>query len=184
VIPGVYTLKLTVDGQVYTSHVTVVNDPGAGQSAELMASLRLQNKLTLLSVQGMEQSFSGHDEVTAVKAQLASLMQSNPPADVAGQAKTLDATLTEVGGVLPAGGGGGGGARRGPPDPTALQSFMDLNNSINTMVSMMQVGLDMPPTPTQISTWESDCSNYNRTLTDWKSALQKITDFNAVLAKK
>ena len=32
VIPGIYTLKLTVDGQVYTRTVTVVNDPRVGQS--------------------------------------------------------------------------------------------------------------------------------------------------------
>ena len=63
VIPGVYTLKLTVDGQVYTRNVTVVNDPRVGQSPELMAALRTQNKLTLLSVQGMEQSDEGHEEV-------------------------------------------------------------------------------------------------------------------------
>ena len=59
VIPGVYTLKLTVDGQVYTRTVTVVNDPRVGQSPELMAELRIQNQLTLLSVQGMEQSVAG-----------------------------------------------------------------------------------------------------------------------------
>ena len=57
VIPGVYTLKLTVDGQVYTRQVTVVNDPRVGQSPELMAALRVQNQLTLLSVQGMQQSY-------------------------------------------------------------------------------------------------------------------------------
>ena len=48
---------------------------------------------------------------------------------------------------------------------------------------MMQVGLDMAPTPTQIATWESDCTNYNRTVDAWKAAQQQITDFNAVLAK-
>ena len=40
------------------------------------------------------------------------------------------------------------------------------------MVSMMQVGLDMAPTPTQIATWESDCSNYNRTMAAWKDTQQ------------
>ena len=59
VIPGVYTLKLTVDGQVYTRNVTVMNDPRVGQSPELMAALRAQNQLTLLSVHGMEQSYAG-----------------------------------------------------------------------------------------------------------------------------
>jgi hypothetical protein len=182
VIPGVYTLKLTVDGQVYTSKVTVINDPRVGQSPELMAALRTQNRLTLLSVQGMKQSFAGYDEVGAVRNQLASLLQSNLPDDVAKQAKTLDADLTKVGGVIPPPGGGGGANRR-PPDPNAMQSFADLNNSYNTMVSMIQVGLDMTPTSTQIATWESDCANYNRTLAAWNGMQQQIKDFNAVLTK-
>jgi hypothetical protein len=79
--------------------------------------------------------------------------------------------------------GGGGGARRGAPDPNALQSFLDLNNGYNTMVSIMQVGLDMAPTPTQIATWESACNNYNRTVAAWKDTQQQITDLNAELAK-
>jgi photosystem II stability/assembly factor-like uncharacterized protein len=181
VIPGVYKLKLTVDGQVYTRDVTIVNDPRVGQSPELMVALRNQNHLTMLSVQGMKQSFDGYDEVSAVKSQLTSLLQSNPLNEVVTQTKTLDANLTKIGGVMQAGFGGGG--RRGPVDPNALQSFMDLNNSYNTMVSMMQVGLDMQPTSSQIGTWESDCKAYNRTLDAWTSAQKQIPDFNALLTK-
>jgi hypothetical protein len=183
VIPGVYTLKLTVDGQVYSKNVTVVNDPRVGQSPELMAALRVQNQLTMLSFHGMQQSFAGHDEVDAVRGQLTTLMQGNLPADVASQAKTLDESLVKVGGVIAAGGRGGGGGRGAAPDPNALQSFLDLNNSYNTMVSMMQVGLDMAPTPTQIATWESDCTNYNRTVDSWKATQKQIADFNALLVK-
>jgi len=184
VIPGVYKLKLTVDGQVYTRDVTVVNDPRVGQSPALMADLRTQSKLTLLSVQGMQQSFEGHDEVDAVKDQLASLMKGSLPSDVATQAKTLEASLTKIGGVVPVAGGGGGGAgRRTPPEPNALKSFVELNDEYNTMVSMMQVGLDMAPTPIQIDTWKSDCTNSNRTAAAWNGMQQQITDFNALLAK-
>jgi photosystem II stability/assembly factor-like uncharacterized protein len=179
VIPGVYKLKLTVDGQVYTRDVTIMNDPRVGQSPELMAALRTQNELTLLAVRGMQQSYEGHDEVDTIKSQLASLMQSDLPSDVASQAKTLDASLTKIGGVMPP---AGGAPRRSAPDPNALQSFLDLNNAYNAMVSMMQVGLDMAPTPTQIATWESDCTNFNRTGAAWKGIKQQITDFNAVLA--
>jgi photosystem II stability/assembly factor-like uncharacterized protein len=182
VIPGVYTLKLTVDGQVYTRTVTVVNDPRVGQSPELMTALRAQNKLTLLSVHGMEQSYQGHQEVDAVKSQLTTLMQSKLPADVATQAKALDTSLMKIGGVIPPRGEGGPG-RNTPVDPKALKSFVDLNNEYNTMVSMVQVGLDMAPTSTQIATWESDCNNYNRTLAAWKGAQQQISDFNALLGK-
>jgi hypothetical protein len=181
VIPGVYTLKLTVDGQVYTTKATVVNDPRVGQGPELMAGLRAQSRLTLLAVQGMKDSFAGYEEAGAVKAQLASLMKSDLPADVAAQAKTLEESVTKIGGAVPAGFGGGGGARR-PADPNALPTFMDLNNDYNTMVSMMQVGLDMAPTPTQIATWEHDCAGYNRTVEAWKALLPQLAGLNALLA--
>ncbi len=184
VIPGVYTLKLTVDGQVLTREVTVINDPRVGQSPALMTALRTQNKLTLLSVQGMEHSFQGHEEVNAVKDQLATVMKGSLPADLADQAKTLEASLTKIGGVMPQGfGGGGGGGRRGPADPKALQSFFELNNEFNTMVSMMQVGLDIAPTPAQIATWQKDCTDLNRTRTAWEDAHKQIAELNAMLVK-
>ena len=181
VIPGVYKLKLTVDGQIYTRDITVVNDPRVGQSPELMAALRTQSKVTLQAVHGMEQTFQGHDEVEAIRSQLASLTQSKLPSDVAPLAQALDASLAKIGGIIVPGFGGGG--RRGASDPSALQSFLDLNNADNTMVSIMQVGLDMAPTPTQIATMESNCNNTNRTVAAWKTMEQQIRDFNAILAR-
>jgi hypothetical protein len=161
-----------------------VNDPRVAESPELMTALRIQNRLNLLSVQGMEQSFAAHGEVDAVKSQLAALMHGDLPADVGAQAKTLDASLTKIGGVIPPGGGfGGGPGRPAPSDPKALKSFLELNDAYNAMVSMMQVGLDMAPTPTQIASWESDCKNYNRTVAAWKDAQPQITAFNALLVK-
>jgi photosystem II stability/assembly factor-like uncharacterized protein len=182
VIPGVYTLKLTVDGQVYTRHVTVINDPRVGQSPKLMAALRAQNRLTLLAYHGMQQSYEGRDEVEAVRAKLASLMRRSLPGDVASQAKMLDASLSKISGVMPT--GPFSFFRRPAPAPNAMRSFLTLNDDYSAMVSMMQVGLDMAPTPTQIAAWESDCRNYNRTVTAWKAMQkQQIAAFDAVLAK-
>jgi hypothetical protein len=74
--------------------------------------------------------------------------------------------------------------RRPTPKPNELHSFLMLNEDYSTMVSMMQVGLDTAPTSTQIATWESDCRNYNRTVTAWKTLQkQQIASFNALLAK-
>jgi len=180
VIPGVYTLKLTVDGQVYTRNVTVMNDPRVGQSPELMAALRAQSQLSLLAVHGMEQSYHGHDEVDAVKTQLASLMKGTLPSDVAAQAKSLDESLTKIGGALAP---DGAPFRQPTPDPKALKSFLALNDDYSSLVSMMQVGLDIAPTPAQIDDWESVCSNYNRTVAAWKTMQPQITSFNAQLVK-
>ncbi len=65
-----------------------------------------------------------------------------------------------------------------------MQSFIQLNNSFNTMVSAMQVGLDMAPTKAQIDTWESHCAAYNATVTAWKKAqAEDLAAFNAALAQ-
>jgi hypothetical protein len=183
VIPGVYTLKLTVDGKVYTQHVTVMNDPRVGQSPALMAALREQNRLTLLAYHGMQQSYDGRDEVEAVRTKVAALMKTSLPSDLASQAKVLDASLTKIGGAKPAG-GPMAFFLRARPKPGEMRSFLTLNSDYNTLVSMMQVGLDMAPTSTQIATWEKDCREYDRTLTAWKELQkQQIAAFNTALAK-
>jgi photosystem II stability/assembly factor-like uncharacterized protein len=181
VIPGVYTLKLTVDGQEYTRSVTVMNDPRVGQSPGLMDALRAQNQLSMLAVHGMQQSYQGHDEVDAVKTQLATLMKGSLPADVASQAKTLNESLTKIGGVLPA--ADAPFRRFTPPDPKELKSFLALNDDYGTMVSMVQVGLDIAPTSAQIDNWSSVCANYNRTVAAWKTMQTQIASFNATLVK-
>jgi hypothetical protein len=181
VIPGVYTLKLTVDGQVYTRNVTVTNDPRVGESPAIIAALRAQGQLSQLAVHGMEQSYEGHDEVDAVKTQLAALVKGSLPDDVSTQAKALNTSLNKIGGELPP--PGAMMFRRPNPDPKAVKTFLALNDDFSTMVSMMQVGLDIGPTPAQIDNWSSVCSDYNRTVDAWKAMQPQIADFNAVLAK-
>ncbi len=183
VIPGVYTLKLTVNGHTYRRHVTVVNDPRVGQSPALMAELRAQNRLTLLAYRAMRQTWQGRRQVDAVTAQLDARMRASLPGNLAAQAKTLVASLNQIGGVVPAG-GFPFFMRRRAPKPGALRSFLILNNRFNDLVSMMQVGMDMAPTPTQIATWESDCRQYDRTRLAWQALEQRqLKQFNALLAK-
>jgi hypothetical protein len=187
--PGTYTLKLTVGGQVYTQTVVVHNDPRVGESPAILAALKSQHAWTLLAYQAMKDTFSANEDVAATRAQVAALMQGQPPADLASRAKELDTKLATFGGAVEGrggrgGGGGGGGGRGGQPAPDAMLSFIQLNNSFNTMVSMMQVGLDMAPTKAQIDTWETNCRNFTRTLTAWKQTQSvDLPAFNAELTK-
>jgi hypothetical protein len=184
--PGTYTLKLSVDGKTYTQNVIVHNDPRVGESAATLSALKSQHRLTQLAYQGMKDSFTGNEEVAAARARIAALMQSQT-ADVAAKAKELDTKLATFGGAVEGrggrgGGGGGFGGGRGGAAPGAMQSFIALNNGFNTMVSAMQVGLDMPPTKAQINTWESDCRSYNTTVTAWKKLQSEdLTALNALL---
>ncbi|MGH9477403.1 MAG: VPS10 domain-containing protein [Terriglobales bacterium] len=182
-IPGVYTLKLSVDGKVYQQKVTVINDPRIGQGPEVMTALRAQNKLNWLAYDAMKSAYAGHQEAAAAETQLTALQRQTLPGDVANQAKKVDAELKQIGGTV-ARGGGFSFFRRTRPAPGALHSFVALNNSFNTLVSMVQVGLDMAPTPAQIATWESDCGQYDRTVNAWKTMRTTTLEaFNRLLSQ-
>jgi photosystem II stability/assembly factor-like uncharacterized protein len=185
VIPGVYTLKLLVDGRTYTRHVTVVNDPRVGQSPRIMADLRAQNRLSMRAYEGMTETYEGHHEADILAAELAVLIRRPhlPPA-VAKRAKALLARVRKIGGGKPKSGFLAYIQSHRPMKPKALRSFLILNDRDNDLVSMMQVGYDMAPTTTQVATWINDCRHYDRTVNAWKDLLRvQLTRFNALLEK-
>ncbi|MGH9486680.1 MAG: WD40/YVTN/BNR-like repeat-containing protein [Terriglobales bacterium] len=182
VIPGVYTLKLTVNGKTYTRKLTVINDPRVGEGPEVMAELRAQNELNLVAYHGMQGSYRGHTEAAAAQAQLTALEGGSLPTVVAAQAKGIEAKLAALGGTVRR--GGGFFFRRGAAQPGQMQSFVEENNSFGDLVGLMVVGLDMAPTPAQIATWESDCRNYERTVAAWNEMQTKtLAAFNHLLSQ-
>jgi photosystem II stability/assembly factor-like uncharacterized protein len=190
VIPGVYTLKLTVDGKTYTQSVTVRNDPRVGESPRVMADLRAKNRWILSAYEAAKDSFAGNSEVLAMRQQVASMKGSQLPDDVAKAAKDIEAKLVSFGGIVaaPAGqgaGGGFGGRGRGETlPPGAVKPFNTLNANFDAIVSTSQVGLDEAPTQAEIDTWEADCKDYNTTLTAWKKVQSEdLVAFNALLRK-
>ncbi len=184
VIPGVYTLKLIVDGQSYTQSVTVRNDPRVGESPKVMADLSAKNKLMMLAYQGAKDSFAGNSEVLAIRQQVASLNPSQLPEDVAKATKDIDVKLASFGGVVAGHGEGGFGGRRGETPPGAIKPFNTLNGSFNAIVSTSQVGLDEAPTQAQIDSWEAACKDYNATVAAWKKTQSEdLVAFSALLSK-
>jgi len=188
-LPGTYTLKLLVDGATYTQTLVVHNDPRIGESAAVMAALRSQNKLMMTAYQGMKDSYSGNEEVAAVRAQVAALAAGTMPTDVAKAVTDLDVKLGTFGGATGRGGrggGGGGGGRggRGGGAPGSVTSFSTLNGSFNTLVALSQNGIDMAPNKSQIDTWEAGCKEYTATVVAWK-AMQSVdlVAFNGLLTK-
>ncbi len=188
VIPGVYTLKLIVDGKTYAQTVTVHNDPRVGESAKVMADLRAKNKLLSLAFQGARDSDAGNSDVLAVRQQVESLKAHQLPVDVADATKNMDAKLAAFGGVAArrdgSSGGFGGRGRGGAPVPGALVPFNTLNGDFNAIVSTSQVGLDEAPTRAQIDTWEAHCKEYNATVAAWKKMQSEdLVAFNTLLGK-
>ncbi|MHB1815696.1 MAG: WD40/YVTN/BNR-like repeat-containing protein [Steroidobacteraceae bacterium] len=183
VIPGVYTLKLTVDGHVYTRHVTVMNDPRVGHSRVLLAALRAENRMNRRAYRGMQRSYRGYQEVHAVKVQLRALMHTPLSKPLAAEAKALAVRLRKIGGKKST---RGFLARllhpRPPPKPGALRSFVAVNNAYNRLVSLMQVGMDMRPTQAQLATLSADCRHYDHTVASWTSLQTgELAAFNTAL---
>jgi photosystem II stability/assembly factor-like uncharacterized protein len=188
VIPGVYTLKLMVDGQTYTQTVTVRNDPRVGEGPKVMADLRAKNKLILLAYQGAKDANAGNSEVLAVRQQVTSLSSGQLPDGVAKATKDIEVKLATFGGVVAGrggrGGGGFGGGRGNAAAANAMKAFNTLNGSFDAIVSTSQVGLDEAPTQAEIDTWEADCKDYNTTVAAWKQMQsQDLVPFNSLLSK-
>jgi photosystem II stability/assembly factor-like uncharacterized protein len=186
VIPGVYTLELTVDGRNYVRHVTVVNDPRVGQSPHVMAALRAQQRLTLRAYRGMEKTYAGFKAAEAIAKALGRL-KGLPPA-LAARAKALEARVLALGGTKPK------NfflavlkkkmAKMAHPKAHPLVSFYDLNNDFNALVSMVQVGIDMPPTSAQHATLVHDLTEYARTVAAWGALRRHLKAFNRELAAR
>jgi photosystem II stability/assembly factor-like uncharacterized protein len=188
-LPGTYTVKLLVDGAVYTQTLVVHNDPRVGESAGVMSALRAQNKLALAAVQSIKDSYAANEEVAAVRAQLAAIMRGSMPPDVATAATALDtklATFGAAGGRAPRGGGFGGGFGGGPARiPGSVLPFYLINAIFNTVLApLSQNGIDMPPTKAEVDTWESGCKEFTGTTNAWKTMLGvDLVGFNSLLTK-
>jgi len=182
-LPGTYTVKLIVDGQMYTQTLVVHNDPRLGESPATMATLRAQMKLAMAAVQGMKDSYAANEEVAALRAQLATLRKGSLPPDVAAAATALDAKLATAGGVQRGGRGGGGGFGGAARLPGTLLTFVAINNLYNTVLGpLTQNGIDMPPTKAAIDTWETGCNEFIATANSWKAMLSTdVAGFNTFL---
>lgn len=174
-MPGVYTIRLTVDGKSYTQTVTVKNDP---RSPATLADVRAQHDLLMKIYSGTRESWDGYNQVAAMRPAVAALTAANQPAEVVAAAKAFDAKLDSVGGA--AAGGRRGGFRGGPqPPPT----FERLNGSMAGQLTALDNG-DMAPTRATLRGYAESCTQLKTTIASWKTVnTRDLTTLNAVLAR-
>jgi len=180
-LPGVYTLKLTVDGKSYTQTVTVKNDPRSPASA---ADLKAQHDLQMKLTSGVSEASDGYQQVAAMREAVAAILRKNPPAAVADAAKAFDAKLATAGGTTGGGrrGGGGGfpGAAGGPPPPP---TFVGVNASLLRQLDTLDFG-DMAPNEPSNAIYVVGCTELKKTVANWAAInKQDLGTFNDVLTK-
>lgn len=173
-MPGVYTIKLTVDGKSYTQSATVKNDPRSPATA---AEIRAQNDLLMKIYRGTKHSWDGYNQVTAMRTAVAKLTVASQPADVVTAAKAFDVKLEAISGsTAPMARSPYGGP---PPKP----NFVRLNGTMGQALSALD-NADMAPTIAMLRGYAVDCSQLNTVITNWASVNAKdLTGLNALLAK-
>ena len=173
-MPGVYTLKLTVDGKSYTQSVTVKNDP---RSPATVTDVRAQHDLLMKINTGMKESWDGYNQVAEMRRAVSGLTSSSQP-EVASAAKAFDAELVKVGGSTEP---GARGFFRGGPPPAP--DFVRVNGNMGRALTALDNG-DMAPTSATLRGYAVDCVQLRTVVTNWKALSTKdLTALNAVLTK-
>ena len=170
-LPGVYTVKLTVDGKSYTQTVTVRDDPRSPASA---AALRAEHGLQMKMTQAMAASWNAYHQATDLRASLAADTASSV-ADVAAGARTLAARIDTVAGN--AGAPGGFFFRR-----STTPNFAGVNGALVRQLNQLEMG-DGMPTPGDLAVYASACRDLTKSVTAWQGIVKDLPAFNALLTK-
>jgi hypothetical protein len=179
-LPGVYTLKLVVDGKTYTQKLTVKNDPRSpATAADLLAQHGLQMKL----YDGIKLAWEGYQQVADMRAAVAGIPRENLAAEVTAAITAFDAKLAAAGGSAGSGrgrGGAGGFGGAGTPPPP---NFAGLNAALIRQLDTLDFG-DMAPNEPMTKAYAAGCADLKTAVTNWRTInTQDLVAINAVLSK-
>ncbi|MFN2603631.1 MAG: WD40/YVTN/BNR-like repeat-containing protein [Gemmatimonadaceae bacterium] len=177
VVPGVYTLKLSVDGKSYTQTVSVRADPRSPASA---AALQSQHELQMRITDGIRESYAGWQLAGALRSALVAAVPSNAAqqmADLSALATTYSAQLDTVGGLDTT-------RARGRGAQSSAPNFRSINRSLVGLLNSQETG-DMAPTPAMLAAYTKTCTDLAAAVTAWqKLASTNLTEFNTALTRR
>jgi photosystem II stability/assembly factor-like uncharacterized protein len=185
--PGLYTVKLTVNGQTLKQPLTLRMDPRVKTPA---AGLAQQSDLSLAIYDGILDAQSALQKMRALrgrlkKAQEAAVQAQSPAAAIEALAAFDKSAASLEGGSGGAGGPGGGvGGPMGPGGPGgagAPDTLSSIGGSLNSLMSMLQAA-DAAPT-SQLTAAVAERRKALRALLDeWESfSTRALAAVNAVL---
>ena len=175
VLPGHYTVKLTVDGKSYTEPLVVKMDPRITSSVD---DLRKQYDMEAGAVEGMNDSYESLEQVQSVRAQLKELT-----AKVGGNEKlrgglaALDKQCAELeGGTQP-------GFFGTPPSGKQPENFSTLNQHFSTILAVAD-SADAAPTAQAEAAYRELEDSSTMLRKRWSVLCEReILDLNAELKK-
>jgi photosystem II stability/assembly factor-like uncharacterized protein len=172
VVPGTYTLRLTVDGRPYTQSLSVKPDP---RSVATPAAITAQHALQMKIMKGLQVAWEGYQQSTQLREAAHRAVPPNASAEVTAALAKLDSAIDSVRGDTAA-------ARNfslagGPaPRPTFVDVSVALVNQIKA-----QDYADQAPTPAMLAGWAKACEALGTALRSW----QRVTtrDLSSVDAR-
>ncbi|HUQ82571.1 MAG TPA: hypothetical protein VM076_15585 [Gemmatimonadaceae bacterium] len=175
VLPGTYTLRLTVNGRAYSQPVIVRADPRSpATSAALVAQHALQMKLT----NGLRAAWGGYHEASELRRTVRAMVSPNVSAEVKAALATLEAAIDSVAGDTLA-------ARNfslagGPaPDPR----FVDVSVALVSQLKAQDFG-DQAPTPAMLAGWAKACEALGTAMRTWQRVTTRdVPAFSAALQR-
>ena len=174
--PGMYTIKLTVDGKVYTQTAEVTNDPRSPATA---ADVRAQHALIKKIQDGIRTAWDGYQQAVAIRTALSGVAPSDSSSEAAKAIAEFLARVDSVGGN--AGGGRGFGGRGGgrTPPPT----FVAVHGRLVGQLTTQENG-DLAPTETMLQGYSATCRDLAKVVAGWRAInAQELPALNAMLTK-
>jgi hypothetical protein len=179
-LPGVYTVKLTVDGKSYAQKVTVRNDPRSPATA---LALRAQHQLQMKIYTGIKDAWNAYQDADTMRAEISA--NSNAPADAQAAMHAFEAKLDSITGSSTGGRGGrgGGGFGRGGRGATTHPTMQALNGTLVRELAGLDDG-DMAPTPSMTADWATSCKDLRNAAMSWQALVTRdLPTLNAELTK-
>jgi len=149
-LPGVYTLRLTVDGQRETRTVTVRPDPA---SPATLAGLGAQHALQMRLVEGLRASWEGYQQAAALRAAL------RGTGTLPAATSAFLARVDTVAGTLDAERARGRASRDVP-------TFVSLNATFAAQLNAQELG-DAAPTPGALAAYAKACGDLRSAAAAW-----------------
>ncbi|MDQ6831748.1 MAG: hypothetical protein M3081_23065 [Gemmatimonadota bacterium] len=174
-LPGVYTLKLTVDGKFYTQTVTVRADPRAHTSP---AALAAQHALLMRLDRGLRASWDAYRQVADLRGAIGKATSADTSTVVVAAVRDLGNRLDAVAGNPD------GGTRRGSGGATTPPDFVAINRDLVNQLNAQDNG-DLAPTPAMLAAVAKTCNDLKTAQTSWSAIADKnLGDLSTMLTQR
>lgn len=174
--PGIYTVKLTVNGKTQTQNLTVKMDPRVRTNA---VALDQQFKLSFQAYRGMEQSFSTVDKIRKLRAQIRTAIDRVGRGSLAEALDRLDKKATAISGE-----GRGDASSPGLPGGTIdlrNSNLTRLNDGFASMLETLQ-SADLAPTTAMVVAADELQRSLDRLLAAYQTLIAKdVSELNTQL---